>query len=63
MEEKFPPGFLPHPNENKVYAIGEDDHAFWDLLFSEGRKKERERWRSLKARMNNSGGPEPEGHG
>ena len=43
-EEVFPPGFLPRPNDNKVYAIGEDDYAFWDLLFGEGIKKEREKW-------------------
>ena len=42
--DEFLPGFLPEPNENKVYAIGEDDYAFWGLLFGEGRKKERERW-------------------
>ena len=42
-KEKFPHGFLPRPNENKVYAIGEDDYAFWDFLFREGRKKERAR--------------------
>ena len=42
-EEEFPPDFLPRPNDHKVYAIGEDDYAFWDFLFGEGRKKERER--------------------
>ena len=31
--DEFPPGFLPRPNENKVYAMGEDDYAFWDSLF------------------------------
>ena len=40
---EFPPGFLPRPKENKVYAIREDDYAFWDFLFGDGRKKERER--------------------
>ena len=59
-KEEFTPGFLPRPNDHKVYAIGEDDYAFWDLLFSEGRKKERERWRSLKARMEDSGGTKSE---
>ena len=58
--EEFPPGFLPHPNDNRVYAIEDDDYAFWDLLFGEGRKKEREKWRSLKARMNDPSGTEPE---
>ena len=58
--EEFPPGFLSRPNDDKVYAIGEDDYAFQDLLFGEGMKKKRERWRSLKARMEDSGGPEPE---
>ena len=41
-KEEFPSGFLPRPNDNKVYAIGEDDYAFCDLLFGEGRKKEGE---------------------
>ena len=59
-KEEFPPGFLPRPNDNKVYAIRDDDYAFWDLLFCEGRKKEKEIWRSLKARMEDSGGPKPE---
>ena len=27
-EVKYSPGFLPRPNDNKVYAIGEDDYAF-----------------------------------
>ena len=27
-KEEFPPGFLPPPNDNKVYAIGDDDYAF-----------------------------------
>ena len=45
-EEEFPPGFLPRPKDHKVYAIGEDDYAFGDLLFGEGRKKEKKRWRS-----------------
>ena len=27
-EDEYPPGFLPRPNEQKVYAIGEDDYAF-----------------------------------
>ena len=40
-KEELVSGFLSHPNDNKVYAIGEDDYAFWDLLLSEGRKKER----------------------
>ena len=62
-EEVFPPGFLPRPNDNKVYAIGEDDYAFWDLLFGEGRKKERERCQSLKARMEDSGRLELESSG
>ena len=54
-EEEFQPGFLPRPNDHTVYALGEDDYAFWDLLFGKGRKKERERWRSLKARMEDFG--------
>ena len=58
-EKEFPPGFLPRPKDHTVYAIGEDDYAFWDLLFGEGRKKEQERWRSLKARMEDSGETEP----
>ena len=58
-KEEFPPGFLPRPNDHKVYAIGEDNYAFWDLLFGEGKKKERERWRSLKVRMEDSSGTEP----
>ena len=58
-KEEFALSFLPRPTDHKVYAIGEDDYAFWDLLFDEGRKKERERWRSLKARMEDFGGTEP----
>ena len=27
-KEEFPPGFLPRPNDHKMYAIGEDDYAF-----------------------------------
>ena len=42
-----------------MYAIGEDDYAFWDLLFGKRRKKEMEKWRSLKARMDDPDGPEP----
>ena len=60
-EDEYPPGFLPRPNEHKVYGIGEDDYTFEDLIFREGRKKERERWRSLKSRMDNSSEPELEG--
>ena len=54
-EVKYPSGFLPRSKDHKVYAIGEDDYAFWDLLFGEGRKKEQEKWRSLKARMEDFG--------
>ena len=42
-EEEFPLGFLPRPKDHTVYEIGEEDYAFWDLLFREGMKKERER--------------------
>ena len=59
-EVECSPGFLPRPNDHKVYAIGEDDYAFWDLLFGDGRKKEREKWRSLKAHKEDSGGTIPE---
>ena len=59
-EVKYPLGFLPRPNAHNVFSNGEDDYIFWDLLFDKGRKKERERWRSLKARMEDSGGTEPE---
>ena len=27
-KEEFLPGFLPQPNDHKLYAIGEDDYAF-----------------------------------
>ena len=59
-EVKYPLGFLPRPNAHKVYAIEKDDYAFWDMLFGEGRKKQREKWRSLKARMEDYGGIRPE---
>ena len=42
-KEEFPPCFLHRSNDYRVYAIEDDDYAFWDLLFGEGRKKERDR--------------------
>ena len=45
---------------HNVAAIAEDDYMFWDLLFGEGRKKERERWRSLKSRLDDPGDTRPD---